>query len=113
MGSVSQRDDPFGLQPGHILDSLIESGAAVGREVPLDRAGRNVADVVAFLGGTVCVFEVKPHRAKARDMLQIDRYVAAAMRLWPDLQVYGFLVAPEFAPDVHPHGHVFLQRWPE
>lgn len=99
------------LRPVMILDALLAMGAAASYEVPLDRAGRHVADVVAFLGDVVYVIEVKPVRAVARDMEQIERYVRAAMHNWPESQVYGVLVAPNFAPDVYPRGHVYIQRW--
>jgi RecB family endonuclease NucS len=100
-----------GLQPAPILASLLAMGAAVSNEVPLDRAGRNVADVVAFLADSVYVIEVKPVKATARDLEQIKRYIRAAMHHWPEAQIYGFLVAPDFAADVLPRGHVFIMRW--
>jgi RecB family endonuclease NucS len=100
------------IQPVMILDWFLARGAAVSREVPLDRAGRNVADVVAFLADGVYIIEVKPELATKRDLLQIDRYVRAAMRHWPEHQVYGVLVARRFGADVQPRGHLFIQRWP-
>lgn len=100
------------IRPVLIVDWLLEAGAAVSYEVPLDRAGRDVADVVAFLKDAVYVVEVKPDLASYQAFDQIERYVRAAMKRWRQEQVYGFLVAARFSPGIYPRGHVFLQRWP-
>jgi hypothetical protein len=101
----------LGLQPAPIIEFLLNAGAAVSYEVPLDRAGRDVPDVVAFLGPLIYIVEVKPHVAGDDGVEQIRRYIRRAMIMWPHQQVYGFLVAPEFRLSGVPHGHIFLQRW--
>ena len=80
------------------------------------RIGRWIADLVAvFACGdraeTITVIELKAHRAKPKDLLQLMRYMSllrSASREWPQASsltgtkktIEGILIAPSFHEDV-------------